>query len=198
MIIVVSGANAKLDSKIAKQAIAQMNAGDIILLNQEIPKDTVLTALKVAKKAKIKTIFNISPFSSSTKELAPLADIVIANANEFDELMGEKIIFEKLPKYLMQYAKDNNQTIIVTLGEKGAICANSNDIFTIKAPKVKPIDSVGAGDSFFGYFAAEIDRGKSLKQAVKKAIIAGSLATLKRGAQPSIPYKEQVENFIFD
>ncbi len=195
IIVVASGANAEIDKKMAKKTIANMNEGDILLLNQEIPFDVILLALELAKKAKILTILNIAPIICGTKQLAALADIVIANQSEFNELVDKEISFDKIQSQIKKYALYNEQTLVVTLGENGAIYANKKDCQIIKAPKVTSIDSVGAGDCFCGVLASYLDEGFSMKQATNKAIIAGSLAVLKTGAQTSFPYKEEIESY---
>lgn len=188
-IIIVAGANAHLSPDIAQQIIKKMNKQDILLLAQEIPLITLKTALNEAKKAGIKTILNIAPFIEQTHELAPLADIIIANETEFKALINKEISAKDFANYISLYAKQNNKIIIITLGKDGALGAIPNgELVSTNALDIKPIDCVGAGDSFCGYLATMIEKGKPLDEAMKIASIAGSLACLKSGAQPAIPF----------
>ncbi len=195
IIVVTSGANATIDKEMAKKTIASMNEGDILLLNQEIPFDVILLVLKLAKKAKIITILNIAPIIRGTKQLTALADIIIANQSEFNELVDKEISFEQIQNEIKKHVLNNNHTLLVTLGEKGVIYANNKDCQLIKAPKVISIDSVGAGDCFCGVLATYLDGGFSIKQASQRAVVGGALAVLKKGAQTSFPYKEEIENY---
>ncbi|MCF6344540.1 MAG: ribokinase [Devosiaceae bacterium] len=191
-IIVVAGANGTVSPDMALQAINEMGQNDIVLLAQEIPEQAIETALKAAKNAKITSILNIAPFSDKSKTLAKLADIVIANETEFAALIGQELK-RGFEHELCALAKRNQQIIIVTLGADGALGATSEGkLIKVQALKIKPIDSVGAGDSFCGYLAAMLEQGKPLKEAMQIASIAGSLACLKQGAQPAIPFLSEV------
>ncbi len=195
-IIVIKGANEDVSENMAQEAINEMKRGDILLLAQEIPHQTIKAALCMANKAGIISILNIAPFSLETMSLAKEANYVIANESEFAALIGEDIK-KNFEEKLAFFARQNQQSIIVTLGENGAIAAdNEGNIIKTSALRVRAIDCVGAGDSFCGYFAAMIEKGKSLKEALKIAALAGSLACTKRGAQPAIPYWEEVKKYL--
>ena len=86
------------------------------------------------------------------------------------------------------------RTIVVTLGGDGVLAATPNDFLTVPALKITPVDTVGAGDTFCGYFAAGLSSGLSLEQALARAGAAGSLACLKPGAQPAIPLAKRVDH----
>ena len=85
------------------------------------------------------------------------------------------------------------QTIVVTLGADGVIAIRKDKVFRAPGLKIEPVDTVGAGDSFCGYLAASLDAGLSFADCLRRAAIAGSLACLKRGAQPSIPGAAEVD-----
>lgn len=193
-IVVIPGANGLVDVDIALAAIAQMHPGDILLLQQEIPAASLHAALDAAKAAGIKTLLNIAPFSAQSEALAHKADIVIANETEFADLFGAQISVDALQATLRQMAKAKNQTIIVTCGADGVFAATQTGILLkAVALAIQPVDSVGAGDTFCGYLAAGLDAGLALNEALAEAAIAGSLACLKPGAQPAIPYAKQVK-----
>ncbi len=196
IIIVVAGANKKIDIGVAKTAIKNMKQGDILLLNQEIPPKVIKTALEMSKKANILSILNIAPFIKETKQLAALSDVLIANEVEFNALVGKKIAFENIFEQVKKYAKENQQIIIITLGENGAIYADQENFGHIKAPKISAIDTVGAGDCFCGVFANSLEAEFPLRKAIKTAVFAGALATLKTGAQTSFPNKSEIAKFI--
>jgi ribokinase len=83
--------------------------------------------------------------------------------------------------------------VIVTLGGDGARAATPEGSFAVPALAVEPVDTVGAGDTFCGYLAAGLDRGLGLEEAMRRAAVAASLACLKPGAQPAVPFAVEVE-----
>ncbi len=91
---------------------------------------------------------------------------------------------------------ETGQTLIVTLGAEGVIAIREGEISRAQGLKIEPVDTVGAGDTFCGYFAASLDEGLDFHAALRRAAVAGSLACLKAGAQPSIPLSAEVANKI--
>jgi ribokinase len=88
------------------------------------------------------------------------------------------------------------QSIIVTLGADGVAAAHKGKYVTVKGLRVEPVDTVGAGDTFCGYFAAGLDGGMEFELALRQAAAAGSLACTKPGAQPAIPFLKDVRAAI--
>jgi ribokinase len=88
--------------------------------------------------------------------------------------------------------RKSKQTLIVTLGGDGVVAAYEGALHRAKGLKIEPVDTVGAGDTFCGYLAASLDQGLDFDAALRRAAVAGSLACLKAGAQPSIPTAEDV------
>ncbi|MCF6328083.1 MAG: ribokinase [Devosiaceae bacterium] len=195
-IMVIPGANGKVDQEMARQCTASMTSSDHLVLVQEIGAATIKAALKEAKAKGVKSILNIAPAIHETKSLALLADIIIANETEILHLFDDKIPNEAIEQYAAEWAKKNNKTLIVTLGKEGAIAFTKTQKIKVAAPKIKAIDTVGAGDSFCGYLAAGLDRGENLETALVQAVTAGSLACLKPSAQGAIPHMAEVKNAI--
>lgn len=197
MIMVVPGANAHVDKDMATQVIAAMSAGDTLVLQEEIPIEVSRLVLELVRAKGIVSILNTAPFSEYSAELAALASIVVANETEFDGLFGRKCTASERREAVLAHAQDKRQTIIVTLGPDGAIAAQSDGTFlSVPAPKIIALDTVGAGDTFCGYLAAGLDKGMGLEDAMRRAAIAGSLACLKSGAQPAIPYAQEVDAHV--
>jgi ribokinase len=82
--------------------------------------------------------------------------------------------------------------IVITLGAKGALVAEGNEIRTLPAPRVKPVDTVGAGDCFTGWLATGIAEGLPLSKAAARAAIAASISVTRAGAQTSMPKRAEV------
>ena len=192
VIVVVPGANATINEEMAQTTIEGMNEGDFLMMQQEIPAAAIARALDQARQKKITSILNIAPIIPETKELALKADIIVANELEYAQLAGQRPDAKFIGDSAAKWAKRHNKILIITLGAAGAIALTPNERIKIAAKKIKPVDSVGAGDTFCGYLAAGLDQGLDLKASLEHAAIAGSLACLKPGAQPSIPFYKQV------
>ncbi len=195
-IMVIPGANGKIDAEMARQCTDSMSSSDHLVLVQEIGAVAIKAALKGAKSKGAKSILNIAPAIPETKKLALLADIIIANETEILHLLEKNVPEEMIEQYGAEWAKNNNKTLIITLGKEGAIAFFDNQKIKVDALKVEAIDTVGAGDSFCGYLAAALDQGKDLKTALVHGVTAGSLACLKPSAQGAIPYMEDVKNAL--
>jgi ribokinase len=191
MIAVVPGANGTvLPGDLARAGLAK---GDVVLLQHEVPLQTVEAALEAAREAGAVTLLNTAPFRSEAAKLLAKADYVVANETEFD-LYGEALALRGRDRSarMQAFAKSAGRTIIVTLGAEGVIAATPEEFLNIDALQIMPVDTVGAGDTFCGYLGAGLSSGLSLKDALKRAAVAGSLACMKPGAQPAIPVASEV------
>jgi ribokinase len=191
VIAILPGANGAMTSDDADKTLAGISGG-VMLVQQEIPQAATERALDLARAQGITSILNTAPFLDSTAALAPKAAILIANETEFALLTGRGLA--ELDTAMSDWASKHNQTVIVTLGGDGAraVTAEGRRI-SVAALPIKPIDTVGAGDTFCGYLAAGLDAGLDLEAAMQRAAGAASLACLKPGAQPAIPLADEVE-----
>jgi ribokinase len=193
MIAVVPGANGTVSRTDAQAAVAAMSLGGILMLQLEIPADAVEAALESARARGVMTIINTAPLTADAVRLAPLADIVVANETEFALLLGREINGHQARlEALRQLHRETGQTIVVTLGADGVVAVRDGALTTAEGLQIVPVDTVGAGDTFCGYLAAGLDQGLSFADALRRAAVAGSLACLARGAQPSIPLADAV------
>ncbi|RWO51630.1 ribokinase [Mesorhizobium sp.] len=192
VIAVVPGANDSVVTGDLSKAF--MKKGDVVLLQQEIPLQTVDAALDAARAAGAVTVLNTAPFRAEAAAFLGKADYVVANETEFD-LYGEALSLSgrDRPARMRDFAGTTGRTIVVTLGGDGVLAATPADLLMVPALNITPVDTVGAGDTFCGYFAAGLSSGLPLDQALARAAAAGSLACLKPGAQPAIPLAKDVE-----
>lgn len=193
MIAVVAGANGDVSPQDANALIASMAQGDYLLLQMEISADAVHEALQKAQQRNITTVFNIAPITSDIAQLAPLADIIVANETEFDLLIGKGTLSDdqRLAE-MAQYCETHERTMVVTLGAEGVIAQHDGSFYKVAGLTIEPIDTVGAGDTFCGYLTQGLDQGLGFEKALRRAAVAGSLACLSHGAQPAIPTDRQV------
>jgi ribokinase len=193
MIAVVAGANGTVDAGQAEAAVTALKAGDTLMLQLEVPATAVEAALTSAKSAGIRTVLNLAPLTAEAATLAKLADIVIANETEFELLAGRQgLSAAEREETALAMHRETGQVLIITLGAAGVIAAEGGTLHKAQGLKIEPVDTVGAGDTFCGYFAASLDAGLGFDTALRRAAVAGSLACLKAGAQPSIPIAEEV------
>lgn len=192
VIVIIAGANGTVDAEIAKTTVTQMSKGDYLVMPQEIPPSAIKTALQGARQKGVISLLNIAPVIPETAQLAELADIIVANETEYALLVNEEVQMSDIGAHAANWAKQHNKTLVITLGGDGVIAVTAEHRFEVKALDITPVDTVGAGDTFCGYLAAGLDQGLDLRRALERAAIAGSLACLKRGAQPAIPTIQEV------
>ncbi len=180
-------------------ATADLRHGDHLLLQNEIPIQTVREALETARRTGVVSILNGAPYRQDAAGLLALADYVIANETEFD-LYAAELGLEGTDRSsrMRDFVARTGRTVVVTLGADGVVAVTPEGEVPAAGLVVEPVDTVGAGDTFCGYLAAGIALGLPLRQALARAAAAGSLACLKPGAQPSIPMAEEVERAMAD
>jgi ribokinase len=194
VIVAVPGANGTVSEEDAKRTVGGMTRGDYLMLQFEIPNAAIEAALVSARQKGAISVVNIAPFSADARRLGAMADILVANETEFDLFVGKGELSDEARETTMRALHaDSGQTIIVTLGADGVVAIRKNEIFRAAGLKIEPVDTVGAGDTFCGYLAASLDAGLGFKEALRRAAVAGSLACLKPGAQPSIPFAPAVD-----
>lgn len=195
MIAVVPGANGTVEERAVAEL--RLGKGEHVLLQHEIPLATVSAALDAARAAGAVSLLNTAPFRKEAADLLPKADYVIANETEFDlyaQALG--LAGSGREARMRDFAEKTGRTVVVTLGGEGVMAVNPTELLKIPAPKITPVDTVGAGDTFCGYLAAGLASGLSLEDALRRAAVAGSLACLKPGAQPAIPLAAEVDAAI--
>lgn len=196
VISIIAGANGTVSVEDAEATVAAMKRGDILMLQLEIPAATIEAALKAARARGVRTLLNIAPFTEDAPRLAAMADYVIANETEFERLVGRTDLSAAERKIAMEARhQEFQQTLIVTLGADGVAAMHKGAYVTAVGLEIEPVDTVGAGDTFCGYFAAGLDAGLNFESCLRQAAIAGSLACTKPGAQPSIPFAPELRNY---
>lgn len=196
-IIVSPGANGALLPQDLHRNKAIWEQAGFLIIQLEIPLPTVKKALQMAKARGIVTILNPAPATKLPPKFFPLVDYLIPNKEEAQIIAGrwvkKKEDFPKIAAYLHKMGAKN---IIVTLGAEGVYFFSQKEEIWLKAFKVKAVDTTAAGDAFVGGFVVALSMGKTLRDALRFASAAGALATTKLGAQPSLPAKKEIENFI--
>ncbi|MFM7626864.1 MAG: ribokinase [Gammaproteobacteria bacterium] len=194
-IIVHGGANATLTPEEVRAVLAALPHAGVAVAQLETPPDTVAAFFEAVRARGMRTLLNTAPALPDTRDLLALADIVVLNETELahyavapsDDAGGEPRSLEAYAALARRLLDRPDQTIIVTLGEQGALCVTADGVIHHPAPQVKVVDTTGAGDCFCGVLAAMLARGLDLATAVPRAVAAASLAVTRIGAAPSMP-----------
>lgn len=194
-IVLSPGANARVTpADVDAFPLRQVEA---LLLQFEIPLETVLHAARLGRQNGLRVILNPAPARRFPASLLADVDILVPNESELALLTGQAVTdirsAEAAAKTLLaQGAK----TIIVTLGKDGALLATEKQTSHFPAFPVQVVDTTAAGDAFIGGLAAALLKGASLEEAVRYGNACGALAAAKFGAQPSLPTQAEVEQFL--
>ena len=194
-IVLSSGANGRVrPADIAPESFINSK---LLLLQFEIPIETVVHSAILAREKNLLILLNPAPAQSIPEELLKTADYILPNETELGLLTGKQVTdlpsIESAGRSLILRGAQN---IIVTLGEKGALIVNKEGAKHIPSFEVKVVDTTAAGDAFVGGLAVGLLNGKPLEDAVQYACACGALAVTRLGAQPSLPTKEEVDNFL--
>ena len=192
-IVVASGANANFFPSDLNSALEEIVKFDIVLMQLEIPMSTILFVAKTVSKENTKVILDPAPANELSKELLHYIDIITPNQTEAEILSGIKVTDIESAKEaaLVIYAK-GVKNVIVTLGPVGAVVCQEGNMYLVRAPVVKAIDTTAAGDVFNGALAVALSEDKPLIKAVEFACMVAAVSVTKMGAQSSIPYRNEV------
>ena len=188
-IAVVPGSNGRLTPADLRQHRELIAGARVLLLQMEIPRETVFEALRLGRECGLTTILNPAPAAQLPSDLLRLVDILTPNESEAQALTGSVV-----PAEAARILTDRGVGIVVvTCGANGAFLTTGNDVTHIPGFLVETIDSTGAGDAFNGALACAVAEGVPIKSAIERANAAGALATTGRGAQESMPTKDAIE-----
>ncbi len=189
LIGIAPGLNEKMPKKEIYNALNLLRENDIVVLEMGIPLSAIKEILAYSKIKKFVTVFNPAPVTGKlSKKDFIRVDYITPNEHEAYELTNVRINNKNSAKKAAKKLKNLGcKNVIITLGENGAYAILDNNEFYIKAPKIKAIDTTGAGDAFNGAFAFGISKGLTALEALKFSILVGSISTTKKGCQPAMP-----------
>ena len=195
-IVVASGANANLLPSDLNKADEAITEADLILMQLEIPMETVEYVAEQGHRLGKKVILNPAPAHPLSPSLLKHLYMITPNETEAEMISGIKITDEtsaiEAAKVLVGMGVQN---VIITLGSKGALAYCDKDVEMVPALKVEAVDTTAAGDVFNGALTVALSEGRSLPEAVRFACKASAISVTRVGAQSSAPYRNEVDIF---
>lgn len=197
-IVVVPGANHKIDESDVNRLRKILPKTSLLLLQLEIPLKAVELAAKEAKKFGVTVILDPAPaVDHFPEQLYSFIDIITPNQTEAAKLVGFRLTDnDKINQAADNLLNKGVKIAVIKLGKKGAFYATEHERGFVQPFPVQSVDNVGAGDGFNGGMAAALDRGLCLKEALKWGSRVGALTTTKEGAQTALPDLAMLEDSL--
>ena len=210
VIAVASGANAAVTPANVSTAfeVLRPGRGDVVLVGHEIPTGTAAAALAAGRAAGSTTVLNPAPAPGIDRAVFGLADVLVPNRTELAQLLAHEArrIGRPTPGAdrpdvgALTLLPPNSEgagvgtAVLVTLGAAGAVLVRRGaPALDVPPPAVRVVDTVGAGDALCGALAASIASGHDLEESVRRAVVAGTLATAAAGAREGMPTRSELE-----
>ena len=196
-IVVASGANANLLPSDLAKAEEAIELADLILMQLEVPMETVCFVADIAWQKGKKVILNPAPAHPLPADLLHHLYLITPNETEAEMITGVKITDDISAVEAARVLSGMGvQHVIITLGSKGALICSDGEAEIVPALKVEAVDTTAAGDVFNGALTVALSEGRNLKESVRFACKASTISVTRVGAQSSAPYRNEVD--IFD
>lgn len=191
-IVVAPGANGRLAPQQLEECAQAFEGLAVLVLQLETPLETVKAAARMARERGAKVVLNPAPAQPLDDELLADVDYLIPNESELALLSGRGDLASGVRVLLERGVRG----LLVTLGEQGVLLAAEGGSRVIPAYKVEAVDTVAAGDAFVGAFAVGLVEGLAPEEAARLGNAAAAVSVTRRGAQPSLPTRAEVEEFL--
>ncbi len=188
-IIVSPSANRGFGPREVETAAEDIRKARILVAQLEVNVEAVESAARLAEESGARFLLNLAPPRTVPDALLRLSDPLVVNEHEAAFLLGEEKTPDETARRLLELGP---ASVVVTLGAEGAVLATGGTVQRFPTPEVEVVDTTGAGDAFVGALAAELAKGTTLEDAVPYAVLAGSVAVTREGAQGSLPTPEGV------
>ena len=194
-IVVAPGANATLDTDLVSTALDRIPPSSIVLLQLEIPIESVVKAVEVCQQKGCRIMLDPAPAQVLPESVYKGTYLLTPNRNEAELLSGILIsdrgsVTSAAEKLLMSGVTN----VAITLGSQGVFFANAENKQFLEATSVSAVDTTAAGDCFNGAVAAKLSQGCSLVEGIKSGILASSICVTRHGAQDAMPYSNEVNS----
>ena len=192
-----AGANAALTTERVEAQRAIISGADVLLMQLESPVESVLAAAKIAHENHTTVVLNPAPARVLSDELLALVDIITPNETEAEKLTGIRVENDDDAATAARALHDKGiGTVIITLGSRGVWASVNGEGRRVPGFKVKAIDTIAAGDTFNGALVTALLEGKKMDDAIRFAHAAAAIAVTRKGAQPSVPWRKEIDEFL--
>lgn len=194
-IAVAPGANGLLDSRMALRAGQLIAEADIVLMQAEIPYDTVREVAFAARRHGVAVMVNPAPACAIDPELMRSIDLLVVNESEAALITGAEVNESTARSVARTLVRMGARSVVVTLGKAGALGLSKGEVVFMPGFRVDAVDTTAAGDTFCGALAVACDR-RITPEALRFACAASALSVTRLGAQSSMPHLEEVYDFL--
>lgn len=193
-IVVAPGANNQLSREAIDKILPVMETVDIVLVQLEVPVDTIDYAIRKARELNKKVVLNPAPATELRDDLYSCIDVITPNESETELLLGKKLSdMESVSRAAQIFIDKGVKEVVITLGDRGAFFKNYTTEFLVPAFKTEVIDTTAAGDTFNGALAVALSEGKNWHDSIRFSNKAAAISVSRLGAQSSIPHRKEVE-----
>lgn len=192
-----AGANAALSTLLVDAQRERIAKADALLMQLESPLDSVQLAAQIAHQNQTTVVLNPAPARELPDELLSLVDIITPNETEAEKLTGVRVENdEDAAKAAQVLHAKGIDTVIITLGSRGVWASVKGEGRRVPGFKVQAIDTIAAGDTFNGALMTALLENTPLADALRFAHAAAAIAVTRKGAQPSVPWREEIDEFL--
>lgn len=196
-IVIVPGANARVTLADVDDAVEVIASAKALMTQLEIPLTTVVHALRVAHTNHVLTVLNPAPAQVLGAEILELVDLLIPNETEASRMTGIQVNdWDSAERAARELNRLGAKTVVITLGALGALVCEQDRVWRVPAFPVRAIDATAAGDAFVAALTIARVQGRDWEIALREASAAGALTTTKLGAQPALPTRVELEQFL--
>ena len=192
-----AGANAALTTERVEAQRGIIAGAEALLMQLESPVESVLAAAKIAHENHTSVVLNPAPARVLSDELLALVDIITPNETEAEKLTGIRVENDDdAARAALALHEKGIGTVIITLGSRGVWASGNGEGRRVPGFKVKAIDTIAAGDTFNGALVTALLEGKAMDDAIRFAHAAAAIAVTRKGAQPSVPWRKEIDEFL--
>lgn len=194
---ICAGANASLTPSYVHRYQSVIQNADALLLQLETPLESIIEAAKIANASNVRVILNPAPARELPEQLLNLVDIITPNETETLSLTGKIVHNEQDANEAAQILHGKGiKTVVITMGARGVWLSENGQGQLIQGFKVDAVDTIAAGDTFNGAFVTALLEEKTAQNAARFANAAAALAVTRSGAQPSVPWRQEIDSFL--